>query len=48
VAACLQLNAAEHRRPAIQDLLRQAHGLVEIVSRDAEFDRDLGFGASHL
>jgi hypothetical protein len=47
VAAGLQLNATEHGRPAIQDFLRQAHGLVEIVSRDAELDRDLRF-ACHL
>ena len=48
VAPRLQLDATNDRSPAAQDLLRQAHGLVEVVSRDAEFDRDLGFGAGHL
>jgi hypothetical protein len=34
----LQSDAAKYRRPARQYLLGQAHGLVEIVSRDAELD----------
>jgi len=44
----LQLEAAQHRRPAIEQLLSQAHGLGQVVSRDAKFDRDLRFGARHL
>src|ERR1700694_861538 len=33
---------------AFHELLSQAHGPVEVVSRDAEFDRDPGFGVGHL
>jgi predicted small metal-binding protein len=47
VAAGLELDACKHRRPAVEELLSQAHGLVEIVSRDAEFDRDLWFWSCH-
>ena len=47
-ASGLELEAGKHRRPAVQKLLSQAHGLGQVVSRDAEFDRDLRFGARHL
>src|SRR5713101_3114791 len=46
-AACLQLDSIEQWRPSIHELLSQAHGLVEVVSRDAEFDRDTGFRCGH-
>jgi len=38
VISRLQSDAAKYRRPARQYLLGQAHGLVEIVSRDTELD----------
>lgn len=47
-AARLQLDAVENGRPPLQELTCQAHGLVDVVSRNAEFDRDPGFGADHL
>src|SRR5947209_13128312 len=47
-ATRLQLDAAENRGPLVHDLLSQAHGPVEIVSRNAEFNCDLGFGNGHL
>jgi hypothetical protein len=46
--AALELDCVQHRRPAVEDLSGQAHGLVEVISRNAELDRDLGFGAGHL
>ena len=48
LAACLQLDSIQPWRPTVQELLSQAHGLVEVVSRDAEFDRDPGFRLVHL
>src|SRR5690348_2068484 len=42
-----QLHCAQDRRPAGQQLVGQAHGLVEIVSRDAELDRCFVLGVDH-
>ena len=42
-----QLDCAQDGRPAGQQLVGQAHGLVEIVSRDAELDRCFVFGVDH-
>src|SRR4029077_20245966 len=38
VVSRFESDAAKYRRPARQYLLGQAHGPVEIVSRDAELD----------
>ncbi len=46
-ASGFELEAAQHRRPAVHQLLSQAHGLGQVVSRDAELDRDFGFGVGH-
>ena len=40
-AAALQLDRTHDRSPATQQLVRQAHGLVEVVSRNAVFDPHL-------
>ena len=48
LAAGLQLDAIEQWRPTGHELLCQAHGPVEVVSRDAEFDRDPGLDFCHL
>lgn len=48
LAAGLELDAVEHGSPSVHQLRSQAHGLVEVVSRDAEFDRDPWFGVRHL
>ena len=42
-----QLHRAQDRRPAGEQLVGQAHGLVEVVSRDAELDRCFVFGVDH-
>src|ERR1700730_4650305 len=48
LAARPQLDAGDHRSPMLQQLVSQAHGLVEVVSRDAEFNCYLRFCAGHL
>jgi len=42
-----QLHFAQDGRPSGEQLVGQAHGLVEIVSRDAELDRSVVFGVDH-
>ena len=47
VISRLQLDAPKYRRPARQYLLSQAHGPVEIVSRDTELDYSLVLWVDH-
>lgn len=42
-----QLHGAQDGRPPGEQLVGQAHGLVEIVSRDAELDRCFVLGVDH-
>lgn len=42
-----ELNPPQDRGPAAEQLVRQAHGPVEIVSRDAELDPYLVLGVDH-
>ncbi len=42
-----QLHAAHDRRPTGEQLIGQAHGPVEVVSRDAVFDDCVVLGVDH-
>jgi hypothetical protein len=47
-APALELDRAHDRRPPAQQLAGQAHGLVKVVSRDAEFDPRLVERSHHF